>query len=336
MASKQSHVRLTDVAEHAGVSMKTVSNVVHGYPHVSDALRARVQQAIIDLGYRPNLTARRLATGKTGMLALALPELSHPYFSELAGHMSELAAELGYRLVIEQTLHDPDAERAVLADREHGLVDGVIFHPIYIDSDEIMALDRSFPLVLIGETARPETTDHVMIDNVAAAADAVGHLLSTGRRRVAFLGMVDGEPGDSNEMRLQGYLRAHSEHGIDADPDLVLRCATYSVETAAAALAPVLADRAVDAVLCREDRFAIAALQAAAVAGLRVPDDLAVVGWDDTPVASWTIPLLTGVRPDKRELARTALRLVHERINGFDGAGRHVLAPHSLVVRDSA
>src|SRR5689334_11842047 len=104
-------VRLQDVADLAGVSMKTVSNVVHDYPHVSPSLREKVQTAIAELGYRPNLTARRLVTGRTGMIALAIPEIDQFYFAELARHIGHAANAQGYRIIVEQTLNDVEAER---------------------------------------------------------------------------------------------------------------------------------------------------------------------------------------------------------------------------------
>lgn len=328
-------VRLVDVAAHAGVSMKTVSNVIHSHPHVRPELRARVQASIDELGYRPNLTARRLVTGRTGMLALALPEMDQPYFAELARHVAELAPELGYRVVFEQTLNQMTAERAVISDRENGLVDGVVFNPTQMSSEEISGLRRDVPLVLVGEAARPATTDHVMIDNVAAAREATLHLLSSGRRRIAFLGMVDGDPSDANALRLQGYQQAHREFGAHADPAFVLTCAEYSVEAAAAAVTALMRSERVDAVLCREDRFAVGALRTLTSAGVSVPHDAAVIGWDDTQIARWFAPALTSVAPDKRELARLALTLVHERISGYQGDGRHLIAPHKLMLRES-
>lgn len=329
-------VRLVDVAARAGVSMKTVSNVVRGNPHVSPEMRERVQRAIDALGYRPNVTARRLATGRTGMLALALPEMDQPYFAEIARYIAELAAEFGFRVVIEQTLGDVEAERAVISDRDHGLVDGVVFNPVRMTTAEIAGLERDLPLVLIGEAARPSTSDHVMIDNVAAAREAVAYLLRSGRRRIAFLGMVDDDPSDANALRLQGLVDAHRDAGMDHDPALVLSCATYTVSASAEALGAILGNVAVDAVLCREDRFAVGALRALNTAGMRVPDDVAVIGWDDTALAGWSVPTITSVAPDKRELARVALGLVRDRIGGHQGDGRHVIVPHTLTIRASA
>lgn len=329
-------VRLVDVAERAGVSMKSVSNVVRGQPHVSETLRIRVQKAIDELGYRPNVTARRLATGRTGMVALALPELDHPYFSELANAVAELAGSFGYRVLIERTAHDREAERAVIADREHGLVDGVVFNPLAMSTAELARLRGDFPLVLIGEAARPRTADHVMIDNVAAAREATAHLLSRGRRRIAFLGMVEPDPSDANQMRLDGFRLAHTDAGLHHDDALVLRCEEYSVDAGERAMRAALGEHEIDAVLCREDRFAIGAIRAVVAEGRRVPEDVAVIGWDDTHVARWATPAITSVAPDTRELARTALRLLHDRItDAYTGEGRHVLVPHRLVVRDS-
>jgi DNA-binding LacI/PurR family transcriptional regulator len=330
-------VRLIDVAELAGVSMKTVSNVVHDYPHVAPALRTRVQAAIDDLGYRPNLTARRLATGRTGMIALAIPEIDHPYFSELSRRIAEEATRRGYRVLIEQTLSDTVAEHAVLKDREAGLVDGVIFHPVRMDAIELATVHKDTPLVLLGEAAIPSTTDHVMIDNVAAAKEAAQHLLALGRRRIAFLGVVDGDITVSTNRRLVGYQQALVEAGIELDPDLVLTVRDFSPESCADATRAALArGLRFDGVLCRDDKFALGALQGLHRSGLAVPEDVAVIGWDDTALASYTLPTLTSIAPDKPRLAKVTLDLLEERMNGHQGVGRHRLVPHALTFRESA
>lgn len=330
-------VRLVDVAERAGVSMKTVSNVVNGYPHVQPAMRARVQAAIDELGYRPNLTARRLATGRTGMIALAMPEIHHPYFSELASSLADAAAARGYRVLIEQTLNDPIAEQAVLRDREAGLVDGVVFQPTRMATLDIAKLHDDLPLVLLGEIEAPVTTDHVMIDNVAAAADGVRLLLASGRTRIAFLGMVEGDITATNRRRLLGYQEALLSAGITPDPALVLTTDGFGVAAAESAVAAALGRGLdFDAVLCRDDRFGVGALAALRGAGLRTPTDVAVVGWDDTEIATCTTPTLTSIAPDKHALARRALELLDQRIAGHHGPGRHELIGHSISIRESA
>jgi hypothetical protein len=168
------NVRLQDVAELAGVSMKTVSNVVHDFPHVSAAMRIRVEAAIAELGYRPNASARRLATGRTGMLSLAFSDVSLPYFAELARIIARLSTERGYRLLLEQTDGTIESERAIVSTREAGLVDGVIFQPSRMPSLEIAKHREDVPLVLLGEGPAPLSVDHVMIDNVAAVTRDLG------------------------------------------------------------------------------------------------------------------------------------------------------------------
>lgn len=330
-------VRLIDVAERAQVSMKTVSNVVNGYAHVQPALRARVQAAIDELGYRPNLTARRLATGRTGMIALAMPEIDHPYFGEMAGYLADIALRRGYRVIIEQTLSEPEAEKAVLQDREAGLVDGVIFQPTRMATLDIARLHDDLPLVLLGEIEAPVTTDHVMIDNVAAAREGVDHLLALGHRRVAFLGLVEGDITMTNRRRLLGYQEALIGSGIPPDPELVLTTHGFDAHDAEAAVEQAL-DGGVrfDAILSRDDRFAAGALTALRRRQIRVPEDVAVMGWDDSAITEYTSPTLTSIAPNKRELAENAFELLHQRIHGHHGPGRHVIVSHGITVRESA
>jgi len=327
-------VRLADVASLAKVSMKTVSNVVHDYPHVSPELRARVQAAIDTLGYRPNLTARRLATGRTGMISLAIPWIDQPYFAELSRRVAEAAAGRGYRVLVEQTANNLELERAVLRDREEGLVDGVIFHPVVIGTVEIAKMQATTPLVLLGEAAIPLTTDHVMIDNVQAAREGVGMLVAQGRRRIGFLATIRDDITGSTQQRLAGYQEALVAAGMTPDPELVLRSRSWSVDDAAEALGDALrAGLGLDAVLCRDDTFAMGALKALAGAGVAVPDEVAVLAWDDTILARYSSPALSAISPDKKAIAGTALDLLTEQIQGYTGIGRHRIVAHTIVQR---
>lgn len=314
--------------------MKTVSNVVHDYAHVSAGMRAKVQAAIEELGYRPNLTARRLATGKTGMIALAIPEVDQFYFAEMARLIGEEAGRHGYRIIVEQTLNVVEAERAVIRDREEGLVDGVIFQPARIDTLEIARLRLGTPLVLLGESARPVNTDHVMIDNTLAARNGVEVLLQANRRRIAFLGTVSGDITESTHLRLLGYQEAIIAAGITLDTELVLQCDGFSMDDGVRAITSAIeAGVEFDAVLCRDDLFALAALRGLSQAGRRVPIDVSVLGWDDTAVAQYNTPAISSVSPDKQALVTTALSLLIDRMQGYDGKGRHKIVPHSIVHR---
>lgn len=330
-------VRLIDVARHAGVSMKTVSNVVHNYQHVTPQMRERVQSAIEQLGYKPNLTARRLVTGKTGMIALAIPEINHPYFSTIADAVVVAAETRGLRVIIEQTDGKAVRELAVLRDREAGLVDGVIFQPSKVSSLEITEVQQGTPLVLLGEAAMPLSVDHIMIDNVEAARVSVEHLIGLGRTRIAFLGAVVEDNAGATVRRLAGYQSALEAAGLFSDADLVIQVQDFTANAARESLSAALtAGLKFDGILCRDDRFAVAALQALRSHGISVPEEVAIVGWDNTELAAYTNPAVTSVAPDKTAIATMAVDMLIERMNGFSGVGRHRLAPFSLTIRDSA
>jgi DNA-binding LacI/PurR family transcriptional regulator len=328
---------LQDVAKLAGVSARTVSNVVRNYPHVSPRMREKVQRAIDELGYVPNQTARRLATGRTGMFALAVPALDAPYFAELAEAISELAAQRDYRVLIEQTSAGSEAERQAITGRERGLVDGVIFHPTLLTSAEIAQLRGDLPLVLLGEVVPPLSVDHVMVDNMAAASQAASHLIETGRKRIAFLGHERSYRSNTYNRRLMGYQTALEHHGLPVRTELLLPARDYGAAAGDAAVATALADGIeFDGLVCYDDMNAIGALRALRRAGRRVPEDVAVVGWDDIIFAEYTDPPLTTIRADQAALVGRAVDMLMERIDGFDGPGRHELVPFALTVRESS
>lgn len=332
-------VRLQDVAEYAGVSMKTVSNVVHDYQHVSPAMRERVQRAIDDLGYRPNALARRLATGRSGLLALAFADIRLPYFAQLASVVTTAAARAGdgYRLLLEETAGTLEGERSVLSAEEAGLVDGLLFQPSVMTTTEIAQRHGDIPLVLLGEGAAPLSVDRVMIDNVAAARAAVAHLVALGRHRIAFLGHERNGQGPTSRLRLQGYQEGLEEAGIPLDMDLLVPVEPLSAPGAAEALGAALdAGLAIDGIVCRDDLAAFGALRALAERNVAVPGDVAVVGWDDIDLSAVAHPSLTTIAPDLPELARVALELLLERIDGYDGLGRHRIVPFRLIARESA
>jgi DNA-binding LacI/PurR family transcriptional regulator len=329
--------RLEDVAKLAGVSMKTVSNVVHDYPHVSSTTRTRVQLAIEELNYRPNLLGRRLATGRTGLLALAFADVSLPYFSELARTVSSAARRRGFRLLLEQTDGTLDGERAILSRSEAGLVDGVIFQPSVMSTVEIARHRGDIPLVLLGEGVAPLSVDHVMVDNVAAAATATKHLAALGCTRIGFLGHEGRGQTMTSSQRLMGYQEGLQTSGLPLDMALLFPTQEISSRSAAQRVSAVLDEGIhIDGLVCRDDLAAIGALRALQERGLRVPDDVAVTGWDNISMAAFTYPSLTTIAADTDKLAEVALDFLEERISGFDGLGRHTVVDFSLVVRESA
>jgi DNA-binding LacI/PurR family transcriptional regulator len=331
-------VRLQDVAVRAGVSVKTVSNVVNGYVHVSPSTRARVEAAVTELGYRPNLFARSLRGGRSGIIALAIPELRVPYFAELAQYVVKEAAGHGFTVLIDQTEGIADHERLVLEGIRDHLIDGLIFSPLALGSREMARQRNPRPLVLLGERAAGNLADHVAIDNVAAAREAVLHLAGQGRRRVAAVGAQRVLRAETAHVRLAGYRAALAEAGLPWDPALVARTASFHRSEGARAMGRLL-DGPVppDAVFAFNDQLALGALRACHDRGVRVPGDVGIVGFDDIEDGRYSIPSLSTVSPDKAQIARTAVELLVARLGSNAGSpATEVVARHRLVIRESS
>jgi LacI family transcriptional regulator, repressor for deo operon, udp, cdd, tsx, nupC, and nupG len=330
-------VTIYDVARHAGVSPRTVSNVINDYPFVAADTRQRVQQSIEVLRYRPNLTARNLRRGRTGMIALAVPELAVPYFSELSGAVMEEVAKRSYTMIIEQTDGDPDRERKLLEDRERShLFDGLIFSPLALGARDLGASAGRAPVVLLGERVNDGPFDHVTIDNVAASRAVVTHLAGLGRRRIAAIGDQPYETGETAQFRTQGYLEALELACLPADRRLIVPTTSFHRDAGAQAMRQLLDLREPpDAVFCFNDLLAAGAIRVLLMAGLRVPEDVAVAGFDDIEEARYSTPTLTSLAPDKRLIACMAVEQLFRRLEGAAGDPQVLQAPFTLEARES-
>ncbi|TDB74095.1 LacI family DNA-binding transcriptional regulator [Micromonospora sp. KC723] len=328
--------RLKDVAERAGVSVKTVSNVVNGHLHVRPETRARVEAAVAELNYRPNLSARNLRKGRTGVIALAVPELDLPYFAELARHVVVAAAQRDWRVLVDQTGGDPARERVAAAGIGDHMIDGIIFSPRALGADDLAGLDGT-PLVLLGERIDQAPADHVGIDSVTAARQVTAHLAGLGRRRIAAIGASRTPAGAGARLRLAGYTAALADAGIGYDERLVVATPAWRRADGAAAVRRLLtAGVRPDALFCFTDTLALGALRALHLAGLRVPADVAVAGFDDIEDGRFSTPTLTTVTPDKERIAQLAVDLLAARVDGDRGSPpRDLLAPHHLTARES-
>ncbi len=330
-------VTIYDVAKHAGVSPRTVSNVVNDHPWVSDGMRVRVRRSIELLGYRPNAVARNLRRGTTGMIAVAVPELGVPYFSELCGTIMDEVGQRGYTVIVEQTNGDPEQERKLLADRKASRIfDGLLFSPLALGTAEIAKTAEGSPVVLLGERVHDGPFDHVSVDNIAAARDAVRHLVDMGRRRIAAIGDQPYETGETAQLRTEGYRRALREAGLKAAVNLVVPTTNFHRTTGFEAMNALLRrSKPPDAVFCFNDLLAIGALRACRLAGVQVPDDVALIGFDDIEEARFCTPTLSTVAPDKRTIAALAIEQLFKRIGGETGEPVALEAPYTLVRRES-
>lgn len=333
-------VTLQDVARLAGVSTKTVSNVVHELPSVRSETRRRVKWAIEELDYRPNLSARGLRSGRTGVIELSVPELRQNYFAELADEVIRAAGRRNLGVLVEQTSGDRDHEVAVVTRRRPFLTDGLLYAPERLGPEDKDLLGTDFPVVLLGERIFDGPTDHVTMHNTSAAKAAVDHLLDIGRRRIAVLGAhPDGRVQTrAADLRIAGYRAALSDAGLPYDPDLVRPAAPWFQGNGAEAVRALLHSRVpFDGIFCLNDGLALGALRELAAAGLHVPEDVAVIGFDNIDESRFSVPSLTTVDAGRAEIARIAVDLLIERIaeKGRPQRPRLVQPPFRIVQRES-
>lgn len=330
-------VTMGDVAELAGVSQRTVSNVVRGYQHVRPETRARVQSAIDQLKYRPNVVAQSLRQGRTGILALAVPEIASPYFAELANHVQKAAAAHGQTLLIDQTGGDPVRELLVLDGYRAHVIDGLLFNPQTVTAEDVKGRNLSLPTVLLGERVAEADLAQVAMDNIAAAAEVTELLLADGRQRIAAVGADGAQRGSGpGAGRLTGWRLAHTRRGLEPGRDLEVAAGVWSRASGYAAVDALLAcDTDVDALFCFNDVLALGALRALAEHGCRVPEDIAVVGWDDIEEAAYSTPSLTSVQPDKAGIAQTAVALLMSQISSSTDIPDDITCSHRIVERET-
>ncbi|GAB6899825.1 LacI family DNA-binding transcriptional regulator [Kineosporia succinea] len=329
---------LRDVAEVAGVSPRTVSNVVNGYARVADATRLKVEAAIAQLGYRPNVLARHLATGRSGQIVVVVPYLDTPYFAELLQAIIPVAREAGYNVLIDQSDGDREHEGRLIGNRSHrSLFDGIIYSPLGLSQEDLSGRDPALPLVVIGERTSEAQFDHVGIDDVAASTEAVRHLIGLGRRRIAAIGDQPYPTGEAAQRRTAGFRAAHAEAGLPVDESLVIGTPRFNRVDGAHAMETLLElENPPDAVFCYSDLVASGAIHTVLSRGLRVPEDIAVIGYDDIEDGRYNRPTISTISPDKEAIARLAVGRLVMRINSDEPVpGVDLRAGHRLVARQS-
>jgi DNA-binding LacI/PurR family transcriptional regulator len=324
---------LDELAALAGVSRATVSRVLNGGP-VSEATRRRVLDLLERTGFRPNTAARTLASGRSGVVGVAMhidPHLlfQDPYFAQLLQGMTDVISEQATGMMV--WLGNRSKEETLDQILSMGLVDGVIVTADHLEDPLVDGLLASaLPTVLIGHRRADATASYVDIDNVQAADAITSHLAGLGRRRI---GHVTGTRGTvAAEDRIAGYRRSLQRAGISED-GLVVEGAFDKVSGALAALA--LLDRQVDAIFCANDASAEGAMEAIHGQGLRVPDDVALAGFDDLEFAAHLDPPLTTVRQGIRQQGVEAANTLFQLLQDPGGGPRRVILPTELVIRQS-
>ncbi len=325
-----------DVARHAGVSTATVSRVLSGTNAVDDVLAERVRAACVALQYRPNSAARALVRGTSAMIGLLVTEFRNPFFMDIVHGVEDVTQEHGYLLVLCNSKEDQAREGQYIELMCAEQVAGAIVVPT-TDRKPILTplVESGIPVVCIDRRARDRAIDTVLIDNTGAAREAVAHLIGNGYRRI---GIVTGPDRTTTAReRLEGYRGALRDAGIAPDPELERR-GPFTEESGRQLTGELLAlTPLVDALLIGNNRLMQGALDAIYTHGLRIPDDIAVVGFDDAP---WMTPgsvSLTTVMQPAYELGTTAaLRLIQRLKHPEPLARQETVLAYRLQLGDSS
>jgi LacI family transcriptional regulator len=334
-----SRITIADVARRAGVSMMTVSRVVNDEDGVSAATRQRIRLIVTELGYRPSGIARGLATRRTGTLGLVVPDVANPFFADVVRGAEQVAYQEGYSLLLCNTQEDPQREMDVLQLLEGKRVDGIVLCSSRLEPGLLRQSLAKYPAVVLvnqplGPVEGTTIIGAVLLEDELGGQLAANHLINRGHRQIAYL---SGPAASfSGQRRGSGYCLALKAAGIVPKPGWSQSCRP-TVDGGLQA-GRLLLNQPLDitAIMCFNDLVAVGMLQAAAEICLRVPEDLAVTGYDDIHMAALVTPSLTTCRVDRAALGGRATSLLLQYLSGCGGSGETITLKPELIIRTSA
>lgn len=338
-------VTIKDVAKEAGVSFKTVSNVLNNTGSMRESTRERVEDAIVKLGYAVNLSARSLKTGTTGLIGLSIFDFSQPFAPYLADQVIDYAKKRGYGVIVNTYGQGGDGLSSTLDNAAMLAADGWF---VFVDralADEGALLEQPYPLVVASDYESYGKVDQVTMPNVEGVRAATGRLLDAGYRDIALFGAVDGvrdydyymnATEGTQEMRVQGYIRAFEERGLTPNMDMLFSWGLMMSDSGVRAVQYML-DQGVhpEAIVSLNDAMALGALHGLEANGLRVPEDVQLIGFDNVPESRFSNPSLTTIDPHVREYVEHGIDMLIERIQGYEGPSRTYVSDFTLVERGS-
>jgi LacI family transcriptional regulator len=334
VALSRRHTTINDVAKLAGVSYQTVSRVINNKPYVSAAAKQRVQEVIDKTGYRPSPIARSLATARSATIGLVVPDISNPYFSAIARGVEQVAYANNYNVLLCNTGEDASRELEVLYTLDERFVDGVIACGLRQEDAPLQqALAQFRGSVLVNRQFPDETIPAIVVDDIWGGFIATQHLLQLGHTAVAFLaGPITSYSGDR---RLQGYKQALAEANIECQPGWIQHCPPTVAGGATAAQSMLANHPELSALFCYNDLIAVGALRHCAVQGQRVPENIAIVGYDNIMLSTLVSPPLTTCHVPREEMGSQAVSMLLSCINDEAETCHEIVVTPELIIRAS-
>lgn len=327
-------VSIQDVADHAGVSSATVSRVLTDKPYVRTEVRERVMEAVDELGYQPNRVARSLRVQTSETIGLIISDIQNPFFTSIVRAVEDAAYEQGYSIFLCNSDEDQTKEQMYLDLLRAENVAGIIITATHEENNSFeRILKAEIPIVALDRRIRTIEADTILLDNVDAAYRLVSHLIDDGHQRIATL-LGPSDITTARE-RLEGYRKALLAHGIEPAPDLVTQIVPKSEQAYAATLEILELADPPTAIFAGNNLLTMGALRAIQAKNLRIPDEIAIAGFDEMEWAPLLNPGLTVIAQPKYELGRAAAELLLKRIEHPDRPTREVTLRGKLIVRDS-
>jgi LacI family transcriptional regulator, repressor for deo operon, udp, cdd, tsx, nupC, and nupG len=326
-------VTIQEVAKAANVSVATVSRVLNNSPSVNQKTRESVQAVIEKLNYRPNLLGRNLRRSETRMILVLLPSISNPFYSKIVRGIEDVAHKNSYNIMLCNTNSDPKKERVYIDLLQNRLADGMILMASSLNKNELSEIGTKFPAVQCCEYKEGAKISHISIDNVSAAYKVVKHLISLGHKRIGIVSNKNSYV--SSTQREEGYKKALKDNNIEVDCGLI-KYGDYSFRSGMMAGKDFLEMKdKPTAIFAISDMMAIGVIKELKNNGIKVPEDIAVAGFDNISMASMYDPALTTISQHQYDLGGTSMELLLKQIRGEMKEPQDIILEYELIIRES-
>ncbi|MCI1944928.1 LacI family DNA-binding transcriptional regulator [Clostridium luticellarii] len=325
---------IKDVAREAGVSIATVSRVLNDVDVVNEETKKRVLAAIKELGYRPNIVARSLKTQKTRTVGIIIPDISNQFYPEIVRGAEDVANIYDYNIMLCNTDLNMEKEMEYLKVLREKMADGVLYMSNSLEPN-ILELIRQLqlPMVLVESTSEKENIPSVAIDNEKAAYDGVAYLIKKGDKNIAYIGAGE-DTLNASATRYKGYKRALEENNLEINKDRIY-FSNSKARDGYEGINEILNKTKIDSIFCTNDEIAIGAINALREKGIKVPEDIDVMGFNNIYLSSIFYPKLTTVSQPIYDMGSVGMRMLIKLINKQELKETNYILPHELIERDS-